>query len=431
MKRVIFFLLVAAGVTIRVPEIVQPFALGQGIFAYAGRALLGGATIYRDFWDQNPPGIHLTYAVSLFFHDSPATVWFIDLLATLGTTIVVWRLGRTLLRDSAAGNLAALFFLFGTWPAARGPLGGFLDRAVPETFMSFWISVSVLLLVRVRAHVSAWSLLASSLAVGVAVTYKLTALMPLVAFTAWLAFVSRRLPLVEILRRQVLFVVGSMVPPLVVVASLSWHGVLRDAWTAVVQYNGVYIVMGSGGPVAAIELFVREVWRLVNYSPLWFLGACGTIVAVHRAYVGRTEAGLLAAWLCASGLAILVNGGRLYSADFLQAQPALALTGSLPVLALWRCAEWSRRVRLTSRVVLSALIIVFLARSDFVERGWNVLDPDLLRLRGRLEDAQHLERFGGYAKGQESCRGTAPRVHACPSRTIRERADALSKEHGK
>ena len=67
---------VVAAFLVRLPSIVQPLGIDQGIFVTCAWGLRRGLAMYRDVWDQKPPGIHLIYATgfSVFGERASAVV---------------------------------------------------------------------------------------------------------------------------------------------------------------------------------------------------------------------------------------------------------------------------------------------------------------------------------------------------------------------
>ena len=46
------------------PTVLYPWGRDQGMFAYAGHLVRGGAVPFRDFWDTKPPAIYYVYALA-------------------------------------------------------------------------------------------------------------------------------------------------------------------------------------------------------------------------------------------------------------------------------------------------------------------------------------------------------------------------------
>src|SRR5947208_15925589 len=69
---------------LRFPSILQPIGVDQGIFLTSGWAMTRGLVLYRDVWDQKPPGIHLTYAAAVaLFGPHAAIVFWLDILTAI------------------------------------------------------------------------------------------------------------------------------------------------------------------------------------------------------------------------------------------------------------------------------------------------------------------------------------------------------------
>src|SRR5262245_38356831 len=109
--RVVFWLLFALLVLVRVPSLAQPAGGDQGLYAYVGQRILHGEVPFRDAWDQKPPGVHYTYALMWAIWPDERVVAAADLLAAVATALVLWRLGARLGEGPWAGELAALLFL--------------------------------------------------------------------------------------------------------------------------------------------------------------------------------------------------------------------------------------------------------------------------------------------------------------------------------
>jgi len=71
----VFVVFLGAFALSRLVALPQPLGVDEGIFATAGWGLTRGLMLYRDVWDQKPPGIHLTYAAGFaLFGASDRTV---------------------------------------------------------------------------------------------------------------------------------------------------------------------------------------------------------------------------------------------------------------------------------------------------------------------------------------------------------------------
>ena len=67
--------------------IAQPLGIDQSLWASAARGLSRGLLLYRDVWEQRPPGIYWVYRWAFeIFGWADGTVAVLDLLAAAATT---------------------------------------------------------------------------------------------------------------------------------------------------------------------------------------------------------------------------------------------------------------------------------------------------------------------------------------------------------
>ncbi len=394
----------------RLPQAVEPLGIDQGIFATAGWGLSRGLRLYRDVWDQKPPGIHLTYLAGFsIFGATPAAVFWIDLGAAAATALFLFLLVR---RSSGAGTglmTAAVFSLL-TLPAARYSFGGFLERSVPETFICPLVAATVWFAVEAGRKNAAWPALAAGVLLGAAATYKPTAIVywPVLLLASRTPPESSARP-VRLGRLALASALGTAVVPTAVTLWLWSSGVLRDAWLAVVAYNRAYVTLG--GPAAVANGLAHQIWRLIKTDPLWLAGAAAAVVAAwhwlgRRAEPATRSARLGLVWLAAAFAAAGLNGIRFYNSYFIPALVPLAfLAGRLvePVFPV-------RRARRAGFVAIVAVLAGFVGvRSGHVARFVDATSADFGAVRTTpSERIAYLERFGGYANG----RGYSARANA-------------------
>jgi hypothetical protein len=417
--------LAAAGlllfVATRLLAVPEPIGIDQGIFATAGWGLTRGLMLYRDVWDQKPPGIHLIYAAAIAIGGArPAVLVVLDTAAWTAilaiTTMIAARLGS---RRAAAATAIAL--AVATFPPFARNYGGFLERAVPETFIA------------VLAAAAVWSTatrryLAAGVLVGAAAVFKPTALVyaPACVLAAaalateatdghgWTRIAN------DDWRRAAVRMASTVALPWLAVAAWLWAaGAGADAWVAVVDYNGGYVAAGSGPLVLPIRI-AHEVWRLVKSDPGWLVAAAGGLFAMAAGWRGRSWRAVppipLAAtiWLAAVIVAIAANGVRMYANYFLPAAPPIALLGG------WFLAEYGRGRRAIAVAIVLAAAAAVTWRSHAVERAGRYVSADAEILRGTLAREPYLELFGGYGNGRGySARANAEltdylRAHAAP-----------------
>jgi 4-amino-4-deoxy-L-arabinose transferase-like glycosyltransferase len=393
----------AAGAVLRLPAIVQPLGIDQGIFSAAAWGMSQGGAMYRDLWDQKPPGIHLLYrATFAIIGPRESAIFWMDYAAFLATIALIVAIGRRLVDVTWGWGAAAVYALLGLPPVRFGH-GGFLERAVPEAFIPLLALAATACLLSLdtddEPNTRGWALLGGA-CIGCAALFKPTAL---IYWPMLLVVGPLMAPRLARLRGRVAMwsMIGVAVPITLCAIWLWQLHALDDAWAAVVQYNRAYLKVGYQ-PLAFVDRFVHEVWRLTKTDPLWLLGMSGLALGVPALLRGgsRVDRAVLlgGAWLTAALIAAAANGARFYSTYFM---PCLVPLSLLAATLLF--TGWSHRAR---RAIVLALILIAGVRSvqtavpqrvrDTVTedlQAWRLRDDGTARLK-------YLEGFGSYAAGR-------------------------------
>lgn len=385
---------------LRVTAIVQPLGIDQSLWASAVRGMSHGQLLYRDVWEQRPPGIYLTYlaAFSALGWREATLVW-LDLAASAATAFLIFAIVRTVSTRVTAAAALSVYSVF-TMPAWLYGNGGFLERAVCETFTVPCAAVAVWGAARLHAgsrHVT--SLLALiGLATGLAVVFKPNAGLYLPAIVLWLACYWRPRPPVRWIGALALLAVSAAAP---IVATGVWlwaSGVMADATVAIVDFNRFYVSSGVT-PDGLALVFAERVFLRMKTDPLWALGCAGAVASVGL-LIGRRRltpvAGLAVAWGGAAILVILVNGIRLFNSYFINAQAPLA------VMAAWLVVEagGTPRGRRAVAALAVGLMLGLAAWRGYVPRVWQSASADLAVMTGSLGRSEYLDRFGVYGNNR-------------------------------
>ena len=232
---------------LRCVSIVEPLGIDQSLWASAVRGMARGQLLYRDVWEQRPPGIYWIYLAGfhLFGWTDRAVAW-LDILASAATTALVFTLGRRL-ATTATGTVAAALYAVLTMPAWLYGHGGFLERSVCETFIAVCVGAAAWCASRVHARESiAW---AAALGIfgGAAVVLKPNAGLYFPAILAWLLLYRRdRASAAPATTIRPLLVAAAPPPILPAIAFLwLWRlGLLHDARVAVIDFNRFYVAQG-------------------------------------------------------------------------------------------------------------------------------------------------------------------------------------------
>jgi 4-amino-4-deoxy-L-arabinose transferase-like glycosyltransferase len=399
-----------AAFALRVPSIAEPLGIDQSLWASAVRGMARHQLLYRDVWEQRPPGIYFTYLMGFrVFGWTPAAVAWMDLLASAATTLLLFAIIRRLSDFTTAAVAAALYAAL-TMPGWLFRHDGFLERSVCETFIVVCVAVSAWCAAGWRDRAASplaresgsrsvrqaylWAAGVGFFG-GAAIVFKPNAglYLPAVLLWMWLyrpASVAMR----EAVRVAVIAAVAAAIAPALTLLWLWRLDLLADARVAVLDFNRFYVSQGFTIKGYALD-FSKAIWLRMKTDPLWLAGGVGSLVVAWELVRRRATdafAGLAVLWGGAAALVIVVNGARLFNTYFIQAFAPLA------VLATWLLVQRGRRsigARFVS-VATATLMFMLLVQRHYVTRVYEWAEADVAVMRGTLERPTFLERFGGY-----------------------------------
>jgi len=380
-----------------------------------------GQLLYRDVWEQRPPGIYWIYLAGFrALGWTPATVAWLDILASAITAAALFAIGRSL-ENTLTGAAAAALYAVLTMPAWLYGHGGFLERSVCETFIGVCIALAAWCAVRVRATGSYAAAIGIGLFAGGAVVLKPNAGLYWPALVIWIAAYPTA-PLARVWARAGAAALASLIMPAVALLWLWRLGLLHDARVAVIDFNRFYVAEGFSAGRYAVD-FSKAVWLRIKTEPLWTAGAAGAVAAIWQLARDRRlppVAGLAIAWGGAAALVIIVNGARLFNSYFIQTFAPLALLGAWFLADALRGAPVRRMVALATIAVMALLLV----QRGYGPRVFGWARADLDALRGREDRNTYFERFGGYGNNRGySARANAEladyvRAHTTPEERI-------------
>lgn len=411
-------LAVAVGaLLLRCVSIAEPLGIDQNLWASAVKGMSRGQLLYRDVWEQRPPGIYVVYLLAFhMFGWTAAAVAWIDILASAATTLLLFAIARTL-SGRTTGALAAAFYALLTMPAWLYRHGGFLERSVCETFIVVCVGLGAWCAVTFAGRRSLGLAFTVGLSVGAAIVLKPNAGLYLPALVLWMMLYGRTSPAANrppIVRTLGVATLGALILPALTFLWLWRLGLLHEARIAVVEFNRFYVGQGFTPAGYALD-FSKAVFLRMKTDPLWLGGGVGAIVALWD--FARTRrlpplAGLAVIWGGAATLVIIVNGARLFNSYFIQAFPPLAL------LTGWLLTAGMRgsRVRRLVAVATGLAMLAVLAQRHYPANVMEAARVDFDLLRGHVDSTAYLERFGGYANS----RGYSAKANAELAAYVRE-----------
>ena len=407
---------------LRSVSIAEPLGIDQGLWASAVRGMDRGQLLYRDVWEQRPPGIYFIYLAGFrLLGWAGATVGWLDLLAAAATTACLYFAVRGLGTRVTAAATACLYAAF-TMPSWLYGHGGFLERSVCETFIVALVAAAAWGAVRYRERASPVTAFLVGLLCGGAVVLKPNAGLYYPALLLWIACYRPAGSWRSEVRPLLVSIAGTVVLPGLTFAWLWKLGLLGDAKVAVFDFNRFYVAEGLSISQYALN-FSKAVFLRMKTDPLWFAGAIGSLVMLWQIVRERRLpplAGLALIWGAAATLVIVVNGARLFNTYFINAFPPLA------VLAGYLLGEFPRGSRARSVVAAATgvCMAVLLVQRHYPERVFDATVDDLAALRGTIDRSAYLEKFGSYnnnrgfsARANEEL-ATYIRAHTAPDDRI-------------
>jgi hypothetical protein len=122
------------------PNLSYPIGRDQATYCVIGRGLLDGARLYRDLWDNKPPGIFYLYAAIVkAFGPAMWSIGLLDVLWLLAISACIFRF-----TERSLGKAAAVLAVLAN--AAMDIRAGYWDAGQPETFLMLFIFGSYFLL---------------------------------------------------------------------------------------------------------------------------------------------------------------------------------------------------------------------------------------------------------------------------------------------
>lgn len=231
------------------PELRYPLGRDEATYSLIGQGLLHRQVLYRDLWDNKPPGIFFIYAgiVRIFGH----VMWsaaVVDILWLLGLSICIFCFARRYLGAPAAAIAVVVNAL---WHCSWG----YIHAAQPDDFLTLFVFLAYFLLTSKWAQ-RWWGNVACGLLCGAAfwLKYNAATFFPLLVFLPYLDFSGfdlnpRRVRLSIPWRRwsaRTLWIVAGFLLSVGVVLLYFWHAgglpALREVqFTVLPRYGSMFL----------------------------------------------------------------------------------------------------------------------------------------------------------------------------------------------
>ena len=359
----------------------------DGIYAYDGMVLYAGGVLYRDAWENKPPGALYTIALGYaLFGVNRWAIWGIELIVVAASALVmaglmaaVFRRGSVILAGTAA------YILLARHPDFAADANFTETYALLPQALVFALGYAFL---RQPSNTRAAAVGLSAAAVFLTKYTAIGAALMLIP-----ALVVARHPVVRAPGRWrwlAAMVLAGLVPLAAVAAYFSAHGVLATALDATIVQPGAYHAWVSAEPVSVADMLVRTLFLSTVpavFGPLivfWGVAAIQTLrgrPAPDAPPAHAASARALALWALFALVAdlLLTNlTGRGYRHYYITPVPALAILIAIGV-SFVRAARWPRaRPRLLARIAWAYLVVMLIFRpaQDTIRKwSWAGWDP--------------------------------------------------------
>jgi hypothetical protein len=257
-------------VVVRLRLIEVPLERDEGEYAYMAQLILDGVPPYTQAFNMKLPGIYAAYAVILaVFGQTQSGIHLGLLLVNVVTTVLVFLLARTWLRNPGALAAAAAFALLSLGQSLQGVF------ANAEHFVLPFAVSGLLAIRRFRGPAVRWpSLLFAGSLLGVGVVMKQHGALFAAygVILAWVVGTTWR----ERLRSASGVAAGVLLPYALTCAVFAVSGTFAAFWFWTVRYASAY---SSQLPLEAlVPNFAISFQPIVRESPLlWLLAALGLV----------------------------------------------------------------------------------------------------------------------------------------------------------
>jgi Dolichyl-phosphate-mannose-protein mannosyltransferase len=180
-SRICLIAALAAVFILALPNLQYPIGRDQATYCVIAEGLLKGKHLYRDLWDNKPPGIFYLYVpIVKLFGRAMWLVGVVDLACVAATSLCTFYF-CTRYVGPQAGALAAVLYTY--WHDRKG----YINAAQPEIFLLLFVFAAFFLLVR-KGRRPLWRSFSAGLALGAAfwIKYNALAFLPLIVFLPYL-----------------------------------------------------------------------------------------------------------------------------------------------------------------------------------------------------------------------------------------------------
>jgi Dolichyl-phosphate-mannose-protein mannosyltransferase len=325
------------------PNLSYPIGRDQATYCVIGRGLLDGARLYRDLWDNKPPGIFFLYAAIVkIFGPAMRCIGLLDILWLLAISVCVFRF-----TEQSLGKATAFLGVLAN--AVLHIRAGYWDAGQPETFLMLLVFGSYFLLCGRNRHAKLKETGAGFLfAAAFWIKYNAVTFLPFLLLAACLKTdqsgcrapgLTLRTTCIQWVSSTCRFALGFLLGSVLVVSGCLFSG----SWSAFAeeqfQVLPRYAAMASAG---IPRYWAWAVGRIEFWLGLWAVCAAlaAVIIAWRRSHLSRLAPALVGA---AAGFAALAMQVRYQPYYFETCYPFFAILWAYVIIQAYegvRALAW-------------------------------------------------------------------------------------------
>lgn len=337
---IIFALLIVGSIVIRLPILSEPWGADQSEYGYVAKGILEGKVPFKDMYVLTGYGVFFTYA--LFFKLFGMTMTSIHighLIVSVITVALVFFLTHRLYGNKAAYIAALCYTVFANGLAFSGfgyenksAWGTYWYLSQREVFMAPLMLGAVYLMILGEKKNGMLLNLVNGILIGLAAFYKITAILMLLIFIAFIA-------VEELMKKQQQFNFKKVIANTFCLASgfiiiqlpflyYFWiHGALKDVYEALFVHVSTYAKLSRG---LRIEAFFSGHYSILSENLiLWLFTAISCLYIIFK---DRNRNNILIVLWCLGSLVMVWGQGKFFGYHFVILVPPFAVLSGYGIL---------------------------------------------------------------------------------------------------
>jgi hypothetical protein len=370
---IVFIVLVAVTVIIRIRTIDAPLERDEGEYAYAGQLMLEGVPPYSLVYNMKMPGIYVAYAVILAcFGQTGSGIHIAVLLINTATILLLFFLAKKFF-GPIAGVACAVFF-------ALTVISKYIQAtANAENFVILSAIAGIILLVNFTDSKRYLSLVTAGLLLGIAFMMKQHGagfILFGLLFLLWEQIRQKPLNYKSLASVILLYSLSAILPFLITCLILWYCGVFEKFWFWTFKYAHQYVSM------VPLEIGLRELKRalteIIPTAPfIWLSALLGFLSIIWNKEV-RKHSVFLVGFLICSFLAVC-PGFYFRNHYFVLFLPVLTMLAAAGVIAIRDLLDLYIKSK-TKTAFISILVILAVWLQSFYSQRNYLLESDPIKV---------------------------------------------------